>query len=114
MINTVLDNYPPQNLRSHTILRFFAEDLEEKEKIKFVEAIFNRGSWVLPTEIFKSSDSFNLKEYTNDKFYQIFNEWVDKRIKHNSFLSEKSKNVNVPYRIINEFIEALFSINNLN
>jgi small subunit ribosomal protein S1 len=113
MINTVLDNYPPQNLRSHTILRFFAEDLEEKEKIKFVEAIFNRGSWVLPTEIFKSSDSFNLKEYTNDKFYQIFNEWVDKRIKHNSFLSEKSKNVNVPYRIINEFIEALFSINNL-
>ena len=113
MINTVLDNYPPQNLRSHTILRFFAEDLEEKENIKFVEAIFNRGSWVLPTEIFKSSDSFNLKEYTNDKFYQIFNEWVDKRIKHNSFLSQKSKNVNIPNRIIYEFIEALFSINNL-
>jgi ribosomal protein S1 len=113
MINTVLDKYPPQNLRSHTILRFFAEDLEEKENIKFVEAIFNRGSWVLPTEIFKSSDSFNLKEYTNIKFHQIFNEWVDKRIKHNSFLSENSRNVNIPYRIINEFIEALFSIKNL-
>ena len=71
MINTVLDKYPPENLRSHTILRFFAEGLEDKEKIKFVEAIFNRGSWVLPTEIFKSSDSLILKEYTNNKFHQI-------------------------------------------
>lgn len=113
MIITVLNKYDPNDRKTHSILRFFAEDLNEENKIKFIELIFDKGSWLLPTEIYKSSESNNLKGYTEHKFFQIFNKWVDDRIKHNSILSSHNRNPNVPKQYIFEYIEILFSIRNL-
>ena len=113
MINFTLNKYDPKDKNTHNILRFFAEDLGEADKIKFIEAIFNRGSWVLPTEIFKLSELSSLKGYTEDKFYKIFNDWVDERIKHNSFISFSNRNPFIPNQLIFDYTEALFSIRNL-
>ena len=99
MINFTLNKYNPKDKNTHNILRFFAEDLDEADKIKFIEAIFNRGSWVLPTEIFKLSELNSLKGYTEDKFYKIFNDWVDERIKHNSFIHVNSKHPFIPHQL---------------
>ena len=113
MINFTLNKYNPKDKNTHNILRFFAEDLDEADKIKFIEAIFNRGSWVLPTEIFKLSELNSLKGYTEDKFYKIFNDWVDERIKHNSFIYVNSKHPFIPHQLFFDYTEALFSIKNL-
>lgn len=110
---SVLSKHNPKDKRSHSILRFFAEDLSEEEQIKFVESIFSLNSWVLSSEISKSSNSVKLKEYTEDKFYQIINNWITDRIKHSSYLSKETKNPYLPQQYSIEFREILFTIRNL-
>lgn len=114
MFNSILSKYDPKDIRSHGILSFFVDDLNENEKIEFVDLIFKKGSWGLPTEICKLSDSIQLKEKTNQKFLQIFNDWVDERIKYSSKISKKAKNPLVTIDLTTEFREILLSIRNLN
>lgn len=109
----VLNEYNPNDKRSHAILKFFSEDLSESEKLKFITLIFNEGSWILPTEISDLSGKIEIKNYTNDKFNAIFSEWVSKRIEHSNFLTPNNKIPYVPIQFIIEFREALFSIRNL-
>ncbi|PVX47233.1 ribosomal protein S1 [Flavobacterium sp. 103] len=114
IFSAVLNRHDPKAIISHGILRFFAEDLSENEKIEFVKSIFDKGSWILSTEIASISDSEEIKTYTQGKFFQIFNNWVSKRIEHSAYLSKISKNAFLPYMYKMEFKEALFSIKNLN
>ena len=72
MFSTILNTYNPKDKRSYGILRLFAEDLSEFERIQFVQSIFERGSWILPTEISKISNSIELKQISNIKFHEIF------------------------------------------
>jgi small subunit ribosomal protein S1 len=114
IFSAVLNRHDPKEIISHGILRFFAEDLSETEKIEFVKSIFDKGSWILSTEIGSISDSEKIKTFAQDKFFHIFNNWVSKRIEHSSYLNKNSKNAFLPYVYKMEFKEALFSIKNLN
>ncbi|OXE95090.1 hypothetical protein B0A64_24695, partial [Flavobacterium araucananum] len=114
MFNLILNKYDPKDVRSHGILKFFVDDLTENDKIAFVDSIFKKGSWILPTEISKSSDSHRLKEETKEKFLKIFNEWVNERYKYSSKISKRAKNPRLTIDLTSEFREILLSIKNLN
>jgi small subunit ribosomal protein S1 len=109
----VLNKHNPKDKRSHSILRFFAEDLTDLEQIRFVEAIFDYDSWILSSEISKSSNSIKLRNYTENRFNKIFYKWVNKRIEHSSFLTKETKNPYLPQTYSLEFREILFTIRNL-
>lgn len=111
---TILNKYNPTDKRTHSILKFLAEELTEDEKFEFVTAIFDKGSWILPTEICNSSESNKLKDDTKNKFYRIFNEWVTKRIEHSLVIPQNIKNPTIPHTYISEYREALISTKNLN
>jgi len=114
MFSTVLNNYDAKDKRSHGILKFFAEDLTDIEKTEFVLSIFDKGSWILATEISKMSESVNLLNNTKNKFQTIFNEWVRKRIEHSLIIPQNISNPTIPYTYIIEYKEALIAIKNLN
>jgi len=109
----ILIEHDPKDIRSHSILRFFAEDLSEFEKTEFVSSIFESGSWILPTEISSSSGSIELKNYTKEKFHKIFDEWAIKRIEFSVSLKNEIRNFFIPINLLVEFREALFSVRNL-
>lgn len=111
--SVILNEHDPKDIRSHCILRFFAEDLSENEKNDFVEALFNNGSWILPTEICNLSDSTELKNYTKGKFYEIISEWATKRIEFSNSLKNEIRNHFIPTYLLVEYREVLFSIRNL-
>jgi small subunit ribosomal protein S1 len=115
MFETALNLHNPRDKRSHSILRFFSEDLTEGEKIEFVRAIFNRGSWTLSTEISRSSNSDELNLETKNILKQILEDWVQKRIEHSkSRLTSETKNPYVPKKYSYEFREAIIAIKDLN
>lgn len=113
MFSTILNTYNPKDKRSYGILRLFAEDLSEFERIQFVQSIFERGSWILPTEISKISNSIELKQISNIKFHEIFDKWVMKRIEHSSQIQEGSRDPFITVELISEFRELLLSLRNL-
>ena len=113
MFSTVFFKYDPKDTRTHGILKFFAEDLTENEKIHFVSLLYDKGSWMLATEVSNASDSQRLKSETKEKFLSIFNKWVSERIDHSSILSKDTRNPYLPRQYAFEFKEALFSIRNL-
>jgi small subunit ribosomal protein S1 len=114
MFTSILNAYNPKDKRSYGVLRLFAEGLSESERLKFVELIFEKGSWILPTEISKTSNSIELKEISNIKFYQIFDKWVKKRIEHSSQIPISSKDPFITNVLITDFRELLLSLRNLN
>jgi len=113
MFSDILNQYNPKDKRSHGILKFFAEDLDEIERIKFVETIFERGSWILPTEISKLSKSKELKEQTEQHFFRIFNDWVNARIDYSESIPIENKHPFVTIKLSSEFSEVILSLRNL-
>ena len=113
MFSDILNQYNPKDKQSHGILKFFAEDLDEIERIKFVETIFERGSWILPTEISKLSKSKELKEQTEHHFFRIFNDWVNARIDYSESIAIESKHPFVTIKLSSEFSEVILSLRNL-
>lgn len=110
----VIEQYDPTDNRSHGILKFFAEELEDNEKLQFIEEIFEYNSWILPTEISKQSNSNPIIDQTKGRFQLIFEDWVKKRIEHFNALDYSVKNPYLPLEYKNGFTEGLFSIRNLN
>ena len=113
MFTSILNTYNPKDKRSLGILKLFAEDLSDSERINFVQSIFEKGSWILPTEISRASTSIELKELSNIKFHQIFDKWVKKRIEHSSNIQIGSKYPFITGELISEFRELLLSLKNL-
>ncbi|MDO6492561.1 S1 RNA-binding domain-containing protein [Cellulophaga sp. 3_MG-2023] len=114
MFEAALNIHDPSDKRSHSVLRFFSEDLTEDKKIEFVKSIFNRGSWTLATEITRTSHSIKLSEETKNIFAQILEKWVLERVNHsNTKLSKETKNPHVPKIYSYEFREAIIAIKDL-
>jgi small subunit ribosomal protein S1 len=113
MFTPILNIYNPKDYRSHAILKYFSEGLSENENILFVEEILKRGSWLLPTEISRISNSSELKHKTETYFYQIFDKWVSNRIQYSNSISPRTKNPYITIDLHFEFREALLSIKNL-
>lgn len=113
MIRKVLERHDPKQRNSHTVLRFFSEDLSEEENLEFIKAIFERGSWTLPTQISKSSQSLKIQEETKDIFKKILQQWVDERIDFSERFSDEIKNVYIPRFYKNEFREAILATRDL-
>lgn len=114
MFEAALNIHDPADKRSHSILRFFSEDLNEDEKIKFVKAIFDRGSWTLATEISRTSQSIKLSKETKNIFIQILEKWVLERVDHSkNRLSAETKNPYLPKKYSREFREAIIAIKDL-
>lgn len=114
MFEAALDIHDPTDKRSHSILRFFSEDLTEDEKIEFVRLIFKRGSWTLSTEISRTSQSIKLSEETKNIFKQILEKWVLERIEHSkNRLSAETKNPYLPKKYSYEFREAIIAAKDL-
>jgi len=114
MFEAALNIHDPSDKRSHSILRFFSEDLTEDKKLEFVKSIFNRGSWTLATEITRTSQSIKLSEETKNIFSKILESWVLERIDHsNTKLSKETKNPYLPRKYSYEFREAIIAIKDL-
>lgn len=113
MFTSILNIYNPKDQRSLGILKLFAEDLSDSERINFVESIFEQGSWILPTEISRASNSLDLKKLSNLKFHQILDRWVNKRIEHSSNIQIGSKYPFITHELISEFRQLLLSLKNL-
>lgn len=111
--NRILDQYNPLDVKSHGVLKFFAQELEEYELKHFLEAIFNTNSWVISTEISKQSNFSNIQSYTEQKFKVNFKNWVDDRLTHFRSLNSNVKNPYLPFEYKSTFTDALISIKNL-
>ena len=113
MFTKILRQHNPRDRRNHSILKFFADGLNEEQRQIFVESIFANGAWLLPTEISLYSKSKELELVTRNLFLQIFERWVANRIEHSEQIFTDVKNPFVSNELVVQFREGLLSLKNL-
>ncbi|ADY51126.1 RNA binding S1 domain protein [Pseudopedobacter saltans DSM 12145] len=114
MLDSIINKYNPKDPSTHGILKYFSEQLSEKENISFILEIFKSGSWLLATEISRTNSSEELNEKTTIQFYGLFDQWVANRIDFsNTIFSSRTRNPYITTNLHFQFREALLSIKNL-
>ena len=126
MYSAILDKYNPTDVRSHSLLRFYSESLNDEECLKFIEEIFNYKGILLATEISRAYSNDEIYDLTITKYNQFQQKWIEERIIYSNRPIKNTNRVNKtnefnssssyprqPIHLKREFGQLLVSFKNL-